>query len=65
MSTSNIKKYALKARPDFMAVVAKRCDQFGSNVDMQSTLYLDDDVKVNYGKFGGLLVDVKGVTGRK
>jgi len=65
MSTSNIKKYAPNARADFMAVVANRRDQFDINVDMQITLDLDDGVKVNYGKFGDLLVDVKGVTGKK
>ena len=30
---------------------------------MRISLDLDDGVKVNYGKFGNLLVDVKGVTG--
>jgi hypothetical protein len=31
--------------------------------DMRITLDLDDGVKVNYGKFGGLLAEVKAVTG--
>jgi len=52
MNTSNIKKYAPKARADFMAAVAKRSHQFGAYADMQIT-------------FGDLLVDVKSMTGKK
>jgi len=33
--------------------------------DQRITLDLDDGVKVNYGKFGDLLADVKAVTGKK
>jgi type II restriction/modification system DNA methylase subunit YeeA len=33
--------------------------------DQKISLDLDDGVKVNYGKFGDLLVDVKGITGKK
>jgi type II restriction/modification system DNA methylase subunit YeeA len=33
--------------------------------DMRIALDLDDGVKENYGKFGDLLVDVKGITGKK
>ncbi len=33
--------------------------------DMRISLDLDDGVKVNYGKFGDLLAEVKPVTGRK
>jgi hypothetical protein len=33
--------------------------------DQRITLDLDDGVKVNYGKFGGLLVEVKAVCGAK
>ena len=33
--------------------------------DMRITLDLDDGVKVNYGKFGDLLAEVKVVTGGK
>jgi len=40
-------------------------DKLKHHADMQITLDLDDGVKVNYGKFGDLLVDVKGVTGKK
>ncbi len=32
--------------------------------DQQISLDLDDGVKVNYGKFGGLLANVRGITGR-
>ena len=31
--------------------------------DMRITLDLDDGVKVNYGKFGDLLAEVKAITG--
>ena len=31
--------------------------------DMRISLDLDDGVKVNYGKFGDLLADVKAITG--
>ncbi len=33
--------------------------------DQRITLDLDDGVKVNYGKFGSLLADVKAITGEK
>ena len=33
--------------------------------DMRISLDLDDGVKVNYGKFGDLLAEVKAVCGRK
>ncbi len=33
------------------------------HADMRIALDLDDGVKVNYGKFGGLLAEVKAVTG--
>ena len=33
--------------------------------DMRISLDLDDGVKVNYGKFGDLLADVKAITGDK
>jgi transcription antitermination factor NusG len=32
---------------------------------MKITLDLDDGVKVNYGKFGNLLAEVKAITGDK
>lgn len=38
-------------------------EQLRHHADMRITLDLDDGVKVNYGKFGELLSDVKAVTG--
>ena len=35
------------------------------HADMRISLDLDDGVKLNYGKFGDLLADVKAVTGKK
>jgi len=40
-------------------------DKLKHHADMQINLDLDDGVKVNYGKFGDLLVDVKAITGKK
>jgi len=40
-------------------------DKLKHYADMQITLDLDDGVKVNYGKFGDLLANVKEVTGVK
>ncbi|MFQ1892716.1 BREX-1 system adenine-specific DNA-methyltransferase PglX [Aeromonas veronii] len=40
-------------------------DQLKHHADMRITLDLDDGVKVNYGKFGTLLSDVKAITGDK
>jgi len=37
----------------------------GHLADKRITLDLDDGVKVNYGKFGKLLAEVKAVTGSK
>ncbi len=38
-------------------------EQLRHYADMRITLDLDDGVKVNYGKFGDLLAEVKAVTG--
>ncbi len=38
-------------------------EQLRHHADMRITLDLDDGVKVNYGKFGDLLAEVKAVTG--
>jgi type II restriction/modification system DNA methylase subunit YeeA len=38
-------------------------EQLRHHADMRITLHLDDGVKVNYGKFGDLLAEVKAVTG--
>jgi type II restriction/modification system DNA methylase subunit YeeA len=40
-------------------------DQLKHHADMKITLDLDDGVKVNYGKFGTLLSDVKAIAGDK
>jgi len=40
-------------------------DQLKHYADRQISLDLDDGVKVNYGKFGDLLSDVKAITGKK
>ncbi|MGL4206987.1 MAG: hypothetical protein ACRCRW_12830, partial [Aeromonadaceae bacterium] len=40
-------------------------DHLKHHADMRITLDLDDGVKVNYGKFGTLLSDVKAITGDK
>ncbi|MEI8326461.1 MAG: class I SAM-dependent DNA methyltransferase, partial [Betaproteobacteria bacterium] len=40
-------------------------EQLRHYADMRITLDLDDGVKVNYGKFGDLLAEVKAVTGGK
>ncbi|HIJ26851.1 MAG TPA: hypothetical protein HPP79_14435, partial [Gammaproteobacteria bacterium] len=40
-------------------------DKLKHYADMQIELDLDDGVKVNYGKFGDLLAEVKAVTGKK
>ena len=38
-------------------------EQLHHHADMRITLNLDDGVKVNYGKFGDFLAEVKAVTG--
>ena len=40
-------------------------EQLRHHADMRITLDLDDGVKVNYGRFGNLLAEVKAVTGGK
>ncbi|WP_108743485.1 BREX-1 system adenine-specific DNA-methyltransferase PglX [Salinivibrio sp. MA607] len=40
-------------------------DKLKHYADMRISLDLDDGVKVNYGKFGDLLADVKAITGKK
>ena len=40
-------------------------DNLKHHADMRIPLDLDDGVKVNYGKFGNLLHDVKAITGKK
>jgi len=38
-------------------------EQLRHHADLRITLDLDDGVKLNYGKFGDLLAEVKAVTG--
>lgn len=38
-------------------------DRLRHYADMRISIDLDDGVKVNYGKFGDLLADVKAITG--
>ena len=40
-------------------------EQLRNRADQRITLDLDDGVKVNYGKFGDLLAEVKAITGGK
>jgi hypothetical protein len=40
-------------------------DKLKHYADRRISLDLDDGVKVNYGKFGDLLAEVKAVTGKK
>ena len=40
-------------------------EQLRHYADMKIKLDLDDGVKVNYGKFGDLLAEVKAVVGKK
>jgi hypothetical protein len=40
-------------------------EQLRHHADQRIALDLDDGVKVNYGKFGDLLAEVKTVTGKK
>ena len=47
------------------AELSKFDDELRHYADMKISLDLDDGVKVNYGKFGNLLAEVKTVTGKK
>ena len=60
-----------RLKKEFAALEKKRAelrafdDQLKHYADRRIKLDLDDGVKVNYGKFGELLADVKAVTGGK
>ena len=62
---SNRFKKSLTALEKKQTELSEFDDKLKHTADMRISLDLDDGVKVNYGKFGGLLVDVKGVTGKK
>ncbi len=47
------------------AELSKFDDGLRHHADMKISLDLDDGVKVNYGKFGDLLVEEKAITGKK
>lgn len=62
---------ANRAKKELAALVKKQVelrefdDKLKHYADMRISLDLDDGVKVNYGKFGDLLAEVKAVTGKK
>ena len=62
---------AARLKKDLIALEKKQTelrafdDKLKHYADMRIKIDLDDGVKVNYGKFGDLLVDVKAVTGGK
>ena len=58
-------KKALTALEKKQTELSEFDDKLKHHADMRISLDLDDGVKVNYGKFGDLLADVKGVTGVK
>jgi hypothetical protein len=54
----------LNALEDQQAELRAFDEQLQHYAEQQITLDLDDGVKINYGKFGSLLADVKAVTGK-
>jgi type II restriction/modification system DNA methylase subunit YeeA len=68
-STSTAEKKALEKQlatlHNQQAELATFDEKLRHNADLRITLDLDDGVKVNYGKFGDLLAEVKAVTGDK
>lgn len=44
MNTNNLKKYAPKARREFMEAVAKRLNQFGIQIDSKGKLIISTPV---------------------
>ncbi|MGL5291109.1 MAG: BREX-1 system adenine-specific DNA-methyltransferase PglX, partial [Vibrionaceae bacterium] len=62
-SDSNRFKKELAALSKKQNELSKFDDKLKHYADMRIALDLDDGVKVNYGKFGDLLADVKAVTG--
>ncbi|MDX9959589.1 MAG: class I SAM-dependent DNA methyltransferase, partial [Spirochaetia bacterium] len=48
-----------------LAELAKFDEELNHYAQLQIELDLDDGVRVNYGKFGGLLANVKDVCGKK
>jgi len=68
-ATSSAQQKALQKRQDKLTKQLEELRRFDENLrpyaDQRITLDLDDGVKVNYGKFGNLLAEVKAVTGGK
>jgi hypothetical protein len=58
-------KKALTALEKKQTELSEFDDKLKHYADMRISLDLDDGVKVNYGKFGDLLAEVKAVTGKK
>lgn len=68
-ATSSAQQKALQKRKDKLTKQLEELRRFDENLrpyaDQRITLDLDDGVKVNYGKFGTLLAEVKAITGGK
>lgn len=68
-ATSSAQQKALQKRKDKLTKQLEELRRFDENLrpyaDQRITLDLDDGVKVNYGKFGNLLAEVKAITGGK
>lgn len=68
-ATSSAQQKALQKRKDKLTKQLEELRRFDENLrpyaDQRITLDLDDGVKVNYGKFGDLLAEVKAITGGK
>ncbi|VVQ23875.1 BREX-1 system adenine-specific DNA-methyltransferase PglX [Pseudomonas fluorescens] len=68
-ATSSAQQKALQKRKDKLTKQLEELRRFDETLrpyaDQRITLDLDDGVKVNYGKFGDLLADVKAITGGK
>lgn len=68
-ATSSVQQKALQKRKDKLTKQLEELRRFDENLrpyaDQRIALDLDDGVKVNYGKFGNLLAEVKAVTGGK
>lgn len=62
---SNRFKKSLTALEKKQTELSEFDDKLKHYADMRISLDLDDGVKVNYGKFGDLLADVKAITGKK
>jgi len=68
-ATSSAQQKALQKRKDKLTKQLEELRRFDEILrpyaDQRIALNLDDGVKVNYGKFGSLLADVKAITGGK